>query len=431
MPRRRPAPPLDPDVTNFHDLVLSGDINKVNTRLALTPSLANSKDGNGRTPLMKVVCCMSSSESSSSSSSLSWQTQVQLIDTLVERGSASLAIWDRNSDNNLLMMACAQGVAPQVIDCLLRWNSKLGGEGLEWRDCNSNFDGALVLAARSGSIDLVQHLLSLDVAAIDLTEGECNEPIKILEAAIKSNNEKLVLLILRHEKIKNDINDVEETDYDTDWQYMYCVYGYEKDIPDRTISLDDCIGMAYERKMFDAVIEMASQRNDAPIYVWLFWRKSMLEANRRNRNNQDPKELVVATSSPDEGTTTTPSSRRRIEDIARACQENLVYEYNPGLLTLLLARSRYNNTSSSSSRKSEGSSSSLPHNSLVTVEDDVFRHIVKYSFTLNADALQKKVLEDKCNFQTKHVVTVTNGIAYIPPELKIERQKKRKRKEEL
>jgi hypothetical protein len=388
MSRRRSkkaqAPPLDPNVvSDFHVFVLNGDTKEVNKQLISTPRLANAKDGLGFTPLMKVVRMSEAS---------SWQTQVQLIDSLMQRG-ASLATRDPYRCH-VLLLACKRGAAPQVIDCLLRWNSKRG-EDLKWYHCNSNKDGALVLAARSGSIELVSHLLSLDEMVDPSSYCDSNAPIKVVDAAITAGNEQLVLLVLRHGKLKDEIYDLDihESD-DEDDEDAYYGYGEESGSV-RSIFVDDCVREAYKTKMFEAVYEMLSVSKDVPVTIWLCWRESMREAQQRSKNSKNE----VASSE-----ATTPA---RIEAIARACQENLVHRYNPALLPLLMARSRHTLAITSSSHNN------APYPLIVTVEDDIFRHIAKYCFTLGPDALQKKIEQDRYFQKNAQYCTDCEGL-FLP-----------------
>jgi len=146
---RSQEPPLDPDlVSAFHNLILDGHVNEVQNQLTSTPRLSNSKSNRGLTPLMTSVRTVETP----------WQTQVQLIDTLM-KGGASLTTRVA-SGYHVLLFACEQGAAPDVIDCLLGWSIKRGGV-FHWDDYTSGRNGALVLAARSGSLALVSHLLSV------------------------------------------------------------------------------------------------------------------------------------------------------------------------------------------------------------------------------------------------------------------------------
>ena len=203
MPRRHTKPkppPLDPGlVANFHALVLDGNVDEVNHQLSTTRRLANSKDAQDYTPLMNVV----------RSEVASGQTKVQLIDSLMQKGGAELATRGP-SRYHILLMACKMGCEPEVINCICRWNSKRN-KRLSWNQCNDEKDGPLVLAAQSGAgaLTLVSHLLSL--AESDTTDcfgDDSNAPIKVVNAAIKSGNEQLALLVLRHGRFKGKVEDV-------------------------------------------------------------------------------------------------------------------------------------------------------------------------------------------------------------------------------
>uniref|UniRef100_A0A7S4VQF5 Uncharacterized protein n=1 Tax=Ditylum brightwellii TaxID=49249 RepID=A0A7S4VQF5_9STRA len=101
-----------------------------------------------------------------------------------------------------LLYACLQGAAPHVINYLAGWDKKRGRK-FEWSHCNSDKDGGLVLAARSGFLTLDAHLFSL--GAMD-TIIEIKASIKVLNAGIGSINEELVLFALNHNGIANEID---------------------------------------------------------------------------------------------------------------------------------------------------------------------------------------------------------------------------------
>jgi len=202
---------------------------------------------------------------------------------------------------HVLLLACTVGTAPEVIDCLLGWNTKCNGS-LQWNDCNLDKDGALVLAARYGSLALVSHLLSF-ADEMDLDVSESNAPTKIIHAAIASGNEELVLFVLSHKK-------------------------------------------------HDNVLEA----------IWLCWRK-----------NHDGKNKITEVSS--EVTT-------QIEAIAKNYQVNLIYELNPALLPLLVARLRYTEIAAPTTCSSD-------LHLIILVPDDIFQNIANFFF--NADALHMRV----------------------------------------
>ena len=83
---------------------------------------------------------------------------------------------------HVLLLACAQGVAPQVIDCFLAWSKRRGGV-FEWYHCDSNKNGMLVNVAQSRLLTLVRYLLSFDEMDVD---SNSNAPIKVVDAAINS-----------------------------------------------------------------------------------------------------------------------------------------------------------------------------------------------------------------------------------------------------
>ena len=226
MPRRskQSAPPLDPElISNFHSFVPDGDVGEIMRQLASTPRLANAKDAFGFAPLMQVV----------SSKTMSSKTQVQLIDGIVEKG-ASLSTRDPNGCH-VLSLACKSGAAVEVIDCVLKWNSRRGGRSVGWHHCDADRNGALVLAARSGSSNLVSHSLSLDESE---TFNESNDWVKVVTSAIESGDEQTVLHVLRNEEWQGNL----ACDYDE---------GYSKN------KHVEMVEEAYNRNMFDAVREMS------------------------------------------------------------------------------------------------------------------------------------------------------------------------------
>jgi len=352
--------PLDPGlVADFHTSVLNGDVNEVNRQLSVTPRLGNSQDTLGFTPLMNVV----------RSGVSSGQTQVKLIDSLMQKGGAALATRSPNR-SHILLMACRMGCHPDVIDCILRWNSKRQ-KTLDWNHCDEDNDGPLVVAARSGSLALVSHLLSLSESDTTDCYGEdSNSPLKVVNAAIKSGNEKLVLLVLRHERFKDKIEDIEVYDSDS-----YSDDEYDFSFRTATsITVDDCVREAYNRKMFDAVCEFESLDNwMIPVQIWLCWRKSQTELKEVQRKADEASSIVQ-----------TPANAQ-INAIAKKCQEDLVHKHNPMLLPLLLARSRY------TTDPSNISSDDPLFQFLLECEDDAFRSIAQYSFILGPDKLQKEV----------------------------------------
>lgn len=367
MPRRSKEKPLPLDpriVSSFHEAVLNGDIAEVNRQLTSTPRLANSKDTQELTPLMKAV----------SSVSLPWQTQVQLIDRLMN-GGASLAT--RGLDRcHVLLLACKMGAATEVIDCLRSWNSKRGRqEAFTWNHCNTDKDGALVLAARSGSLKLVSHLLALD--EIDLSECYSNAPIKVVDAAIKTSNEQLLLTVLGNQTFKENIDDFDKDDYDHDEDEYYDSdeeYYSGLGRRNRCIRVDECVKEAYERNMFDAVREMSSLNNwMVPVQIWSCWRKTR-------------KQSAATVSLKD------PKPNAAIEAIARKAQGDLVHKHNPALLPLLIARARYTDTDT------DRDDSNTATDSILGLPDIAFHLVVEFCFIVSPDKLQKKV-EDKLYFQ--------------------------------
>ncbi|CAB9500573.1 expressed unknown protein [Seminavis robusta] len=360
-PNRARAPPLAPDqVSNFHALIQNGDVVGVKNQISSTPRLANSKDARGYTPLMAVVA---------SESPL--QSQVQLIDSLMQKGGASLGT--RGPDRcNVLLLACEAGSHPEVIDCLRRWNSKRGGNQVRWNQCNDCKDGPIVLAAKSGSFALLSHLLSLaetDTSSDFSGGSDSNAPVKVLDAAIKTDNEEMVLFVLRHKRFKDRISDVEiyyDDDSDDD-----C---YGRGTPD-SVTVDDCVREACERKLFEAVCEISAQNLHNQMVrtqIWLCWRKTQVELEAQGD---------AATES------TTEMPPRQIEDVARKRQGDLVHKYNPKLLPLLLARSRY----------SKGTAVSMGDElaqSMAKCEEDIFRRIAEYCFILSPKKLEKEVERD-------------------------------------
>ena len=360
--RRNQAPALDNTlVSNFHTLILDGNISEVNMQLTSTRRLGNAKDVGGFTPLMKVV----------SSKSLHAQTQIKLIDSLMQKGGASLATRGPGR-HHVLLLACKSGAAPEVIDCLCSWNSKRGGQNLHWSHCNEDKDGAVVLAARSGSLTLVSHLFSSQTGVVS-SYCDSNAPIKVLDAAIRSGNEELVLFLLCNESFKEEVADIDIYDSDDD-----SYDSYEQPASTRSIRVKDCVELAYKRQMIQAVCEMSSLGRDAPVWVWLYWRQKPI----------DPKSL----------STKSRADAKKLEAIAKKAQGDIVHERNPLLLPLLLARSRYMKKSAVDDVTDNSTTENDIAQVALKLPDAMFRLVAEYCFILCPEKLQKEV-ESNIYFQ--------------------------------
>lgn len=305
------------------------------------------------------------------SSESSWQIQVQLIDSLMQKGGASLATRGPNR-YQVLLLACEAGSPPEVIDCLLQWNSKRGGKALRWNHCNARKEGLLVLAATSGSMALVSHLLSLVEIDASSYHSDSNSPIKVLDAAIKSGNEQLVLLVLRHERFKDNIQDV-NIFYDSDSDGG-CYHSHT------AITVEDCVREAYDRKLFQAVCEISYLDDCITVQtqIWLCWRKTQVELEAQQNAIIEEASTAQAQGS---------VLNAQIKAIARKIQGDLVYKHNPNLLPLLVARLRYVNNDTAVS--TEDSLAQF----IVLLDEGVFRTIVKV-FILSPDELKEEVERD-------------------------------------
>ena len=164
-----------------HSIAL-GQLRQVQSLLASQPRLANARFSPDHiTPLMLA----STSDTSVAPAMIGCLLSFR----------ASLAT--RNSDRcHVLLYACKHGASSAIIDCLLAHGTKRSSAVFRWSHCNIFGEGAIVLAARSGNAQLCCHLLDI-VPHWGALRSNCS--LKVLEAAIMSQSEELVLKLLRHQ----------------------------------------------------------------------------------------------------------------------------------------------------------------------------------------------------------------------------------------
>ena len=340
--RPKPAPLPHKEVATFFDVLRAGDVSLAHDQLSCTPRLSNARMS-GITPLM-----------ASMSADLYWETQIKLIDLLM-RNNASLAARDDNR-MHVMLHACEQGASPKVIKHLMYWNDRRGGDVFRWSHCDSCKNGALVLAASSGSIPLVQQLLVIRGCCND----DSNDPVKVLKGAIDSGNEQLVLLILDHYKSESmGVQDVEMYISDDD---CYNVSDDDDDYYNRqscwvTLKVSDCVDCAFESGMFEAVQSLASLSDDVHHAIWLCCQKG---AKAGSPINGPPASLVA---------------------IGKRFFVNMTLKENPTLLPLLIGRLRI--------LKSHDAPDGAQ--CLLSLEADIFKRVISLAFCLDPVDLERNL----------------------------------------
>jgi len=173
--------------------------------------------------------------------------------------------------------------------------------------------------------------------------------------------------VLRHDKLKEDFCkiDIYDSDSDSD-DWDYCPQAVD------TLSVEDCLQAAYDRNMHEAVCAMSTLGKSVHRAIWLCWRKSL-------KNQKNEAEEVSS------------GDITRIKDIAHAYEANLVFDLNPMLLPLLVARFRYNQQANLECMLGK-------FHPIVVVSDDIFKHIATFCFTFDPEPLAKKV-ESNLYFQ--------------------------------
>lgn len=343
--RRSASPtPLDQDLINgFHELIKNGSVRQAKKQLNLTPRLAYAKDELGFTSLMMVVL----------GDQTQVDVQVRIIDMLMRAGAN---LETRGPERcHVLLLACKRGVDPKLVDRILHWNRRRGRNKLRWSHFDSNKEGALVLAVRSGSLALVNHLFLREFdQKSEWWRCASNHPARVLSAAIETGDEELVLCVIGQDYLKDEFDDFHDSfDYDVN----------EESFPVKSVNVLNCVREAYEKRMFRAVCEMVPIDSLATREIWLCWRKSLRQKNPENVDNQ---------------TASVPPPS--IMTIAKDFQASVVHRYNPTLLPLCVARVRYTATAD------------RPFHVILGVPNCIFRNIAEYCFILDPEILQLKLV---------------------------------------
>lgn len=262
MPSRRfvskgiPAPLPPGEVLKFLCLLSHGShdqVSSVRGMLSTTRRLANTKFADNTTPLMVVAAA-----SGISRAILPAATAVELIELLLAHGAA---LATRGPDRcHVLLYACKHGAPPSVVQCLCQADARSGKDNFRWSHTNEDKNGALVLAACSGNTSLVAHLLTV----IDMY-GQSNHPLKVLECAIESQSEDLVLFLFKQPVFLNfDWEDSSHTDTCVQDKYGYTGEGFKS-----STSMSDCVGKVIEVGMFRALEIMDQVYVGTAGLVWL------------------------------------------------------------------------------------------------------------------------------------------------------------------
>ncbi|KAF0716166.1 Aste57867_2994 [Aphanomyces stellatus] len=122
------------------------------------------------------------------------------------RSRASLA------RHTVLLYACAKGVSTDVVDHLLALSDQTSTkQTLRWSQWTEEKEGAMVLAVRSGTFKLVQHLTTT-IPEVDKRDVG-NYPMKCLAVAIASQTEELGLQLLTLPSVVKAVKDYDECEY--------------------------------------------------------------------------------------------------------------------------------------------------------------------------------------------------------------------------
>ena len=332
------AAPLEREVvSSFQSQVASGNVCEVKALLKSRPELANAKATGGVTPLMVVV-----------SSGLDASRQIELINVLMKKKASLRARDDQWRTAGL--RACQRGVEPKVMTCLERWSKKGGEDLFEHDDHDVNRDGALILAAKAGSLKLVAALLHKEILPYIVSRS--NEPMRVLEAAIESGNESTVLYLLRFYKDTDD-------DDDDDPKLL-------KDFFDiaRLITFSSLLRAAYDKNMLEAALFLGPY---VPRRLWLCWRDGKKKKTLEDASSREKQRTFA-----------------KIETFAKEVQAEVINDINPGLLDILMARARRKKTNkkpTTTKKRNKLIKNITPAcHPLVDVPDDIFRRIAAFAF---------------------------------------------------
>lgn len=169
---------------------------------------------------------------------------VEMISVLMAQGASLNARDDER--RHVLLYACEHGASPSTINCVMDWSTRR-------KDClclnhvNSDREGPLILACRSGNVDLVLHMLQM--CRDDFEDSRSNHPLRALHAAVQAGHEATVLALLRcksfSEYVSDDFGFEGEDSDSSDWRDDRIVLS--------AVTLSDCIISALETSMVEAV----------------------------------------------------------------------------------------------------------------------------------------------------------------------------------
>ncbi|KAF0709854.1 Aste57867_5731 [Aphanomyces stellatus] len=140
-------------VEAFHSALQRGDGSAVRTILAHDPYVAHIKNNHAK-------------NTTSLKAATHAPNAIEML-SLLWCHHASLNSCDSDG-RTVLPYACEQGAAPATRECLFAWSNRLKEPLLDWGQCTKNGYGPIVLAMRSGNIDLVEFLaMSMPAECLD------------------------------------------------------------------------------------------------------------------------------------------------------------------------------------------------------------------------------------------------------------------------
>ncbi|RQM25223.1 hypothetical protein B5M09_000791 [Aphanomyces astaci] len=247
---RRNSTPLDSTLVKaFHGAIEQGDLDEVRAQLAAHPRLANTKEvKTGVTSLMKSSVAPNA---------------IALM-TLLRQQGANLATRDATR-RTVLLYACTCGAEPATVDLLWSWSSLRPSPDLRWTHCDSNHDGAMVLAVRSRNVALLHHLWS--IVPISAQSNASNHSLKQLKAAISTNDEDFIIEVMRNPLIQQAVKDEDEFEYEywvDDWSSS------DANTHDIKITVACCIKNAIDANL-RRVVDLFERINPGYTHATLFY----------------------------------------------------------------------------------------------------------------------------------------------------------------
>ena len=278
---------------------------------------------------------------------------MELINILMKK-KASMTERD-DEGRHVALRAVARGVEPKVLSCLERWSKKQGAALFGPDDHDENREGALILAAKRGSIKLVRHLLTRI-----LNRGclfyRSNNPMRVLRAAIEvGKTERTVLYLLRAFKDYDDEEDSEPRAPEDPTGKVFTDYYDLAGI----ITFSSLLRAAFDNNMLEAALFLGTY---APKRLWLCWQQQKMTFGENAERDKI-------------------RAFKKIDAFAKEVQAAVINDRKPCLLLMARARRKKDKTKKSTKTNNKKSITTTARDPLVDVPDDIFRRIAAFAFT--------------------------------------------------